>query len=105
VVEYKLDDTDLFHSSSFSGAYGWSGTMRPDVDRLLEELPLVVDRDEAKPLWAEYQELLVDEQPYTFFYFPDRLDGVSKGLNDVQMDDRGEWVNVKDWWLSPDERR
>ena len=104
VVEYKLDDTDLFHSGNLSGAYAWSGTRRPDMDRLLEQLPLVVDRDEAKPLWAEYQELLVDEQPYTFFYFPDRLDGVSKGLNDVQMDSRGEWLNVKDWWLSVDQR-
>ena len=104
VVEYKLDDTDLFHSDNISGAYGWSGTMRPDMDRLLEQLPLVVDREDAKPLWAEYQELLVDEQPYTFFYFPDRLDGVSRGLNDVQMDSRGEWVNVKDWWLSVDQR-
>ena len=102
--EFKLDDTDLFHSKSFSGAYGWSGTRRPDMDRLLEQLPLAVDREKAKMLWAQYQELLVDEQPYTFFYFPDRLDGVSRSLNDVQMDVRGELVNVKDWWFSVDQR-
>ena len=104
VVEYKLDDTDLFHSSSLSGTYGWAGTQRPDIDRLLDQLPLVVDREEAKPLWREYQELLVDEQPFTFFYFPDRIDGVSKGLNDVVMDSRGEWLNIKDWWISVDRR-
>ena len=104
VGEFKLDDTDLFHSRSLSGSYAWAGTQRPDIDNFLDELPLVVDRDDAKPLWAQYQELLVDEQPYTFFYFPDRLDGVSTRLRGVEMDARGEWLNIKDWWISADQR-
>jgi len=102
--EFKLDDTDLFHSGSRSGPYAWSGTQRPDIDRLLDELPLVIDREDARPLWAQYQELLVDEQPYTFFYFLDRLDGVSTRLQDVEMDARGEWLNIKDWWIPADQR-
>ena len=104
VVDYKLDDTDLFHSRNVGNTYGWSGTQRSEMDDLLERLPLIVDRDEAKPLWKEYQELLVDEQPYTFFYFSDRIDGVSKRLQGVQMDLRGEWINVKDWWIPADRR-
>jgi peptide/nickel transport system substrate-binding protein len=104
VVEYKLDDTDLLHSRNFSGTYAFSGTLRPDIDSLLDQLPLVVDRTDAKPLWKQYQELLVDEQPYTFFYFPDRLDGVSKRLRGVEMDSRGEWLNIKDWWVPADQR-
>ena len=83
---------------------GWTGTQRPELDRLLDQLPLVVDRDDAIPLWKQYQEFLVDEQPYTFFYFPERLDGVSNDLRDVQMDVRGEWVNIKDWWIPTDQR-
>jgi len=104
VVEFKLDDTDLFHSEKVDATYGWTGTQRPEIDRLLDQLPLVVDRDDAKPLWKQYQEFLVDEQPYTFFYFPERLDGVSNALRDVQMDARGEWVNIKDWWIPTDLR-
>ena len=97
VGEYKLDDTDLFHSNNLSAPYAWSGTQRADIDSFLDRLPLVLDRDEAKVLWREYQALLVDEQPYTFFYFPDRLDGVSKRLRGAKMDSRGEWLNIKDW--------
>ncbi|HIF06326.1 MAG TPA: hypothetical protein EYQ64_05060 [Gemmatimonadetes bacterium] len=97
VGEYKLDDTDLFHSSNLSAPYAWSGTQRADIDGFLEQLPLVLDRDEAKVVWNEYQALLMDEQPYTFFYFPDRLDGVSKRLRGAEMDSRGEWLNIKDW--------
>ena len=104
VAEYKLDDTDLLHSRNFSGVYAFSGTLRPDIDSLLDQLPLVVDRKDAKPLWKQYQELLVDEQPYTFFFFPDRLEGVSKRLRGVEMDSRGEWLNIKDWWIPADQR-
>ena len=104
VAEYKLDDTDLLHSRSFSGTYGFSGTRRPDIDTLLDQLPLVVERTDAKALWRQYQELLVDEQPYTFFFFPDRLDGVSNRLLGVEMDSRGEWLNIKDWWVPADQR-
>ena len=64
---------------------------------------MVVDRDDAKVLWSEYQALLVDEQPYTFFFFPDRLDGVSKRLRGVEMDSRGEWLNIKDWSIPADQ--
>ena len=104
VTEYKLDDSDLFHSRNFSGMFAQSGTLRPDIDSLLDQLPLVIDRTDAKPLWRQYQELLVDEQPFTFFFFPDRIEGVSKRLRDVEMDSRGEWLNIKDWWIPADQR-
>ena len=104
VTDFKVDDSDLFHSRNFSGTYAFSGTLRPDIDTLLDQLPLVVDRTEAKPLWKQYQELLVDEQPFTFFFFPDRIEGVSKRLRDVEMDSRGEWLNIKDWWIPADQR-
>jgi peptide/nickel transport system substrate-binding protein len=104
VVEFKLSDMDLFHSERIDQPYAWSGTDNPEIDRLLEELSLVVDRSEATELWQEYQAVLVEEQPYTFFYFPDRLDGVNRRVRDVAMDARGEWINIKDWHLDPANR-
>jgi peptide/nickel transport system substrate-binding protein len=105
IVEFKLDDTDLFHTRKLDEAYAYSGTSRPDIDRLLDELPLVVDRDEAREVWREYQTLLADEQPYTFFYFADRLEGVNQRLQGVTMDVRGEWLSIKDWWIPAELRR
>jgi hypothetical protein len=46
----------------------------------------------------------MDEQPYTFFYFPDRLDGISHRVKDVQMDARGEWLNIREWYIDPESR-
>jgi peptide/nickel transport system substrate-binding protein len=104
VTEFKLDDTDLFHSERIDQPYAWSGTQNAEIDRLLEALSTTADREAAKPLWEEYQEAIWEEQPYTFFYFPDRLDGVNKRLHGVEMDARGEWLNIKDWYIDPAER-
>jgi hypothetical protein len=41
-------------------------------------------------------------QPYTFLYFPDRLDAVRDRVRNVVMDVRGEWVNVRDWEVDPE---
>jgi len=104
VVEYKLDDMDLFHSDRIDQPYAWSGTANTEIDRLLEELSTTVDRAEATALWSEYKEVVMAEQPYTFFYFPDRLDGVNRRLMGEVMDTRGEWLNVREWYLDPTSR-
>ena len=104
VVEFKLDDMDLFHSERIDQPYAWSGTSNPEIDRLLEALSIVVDRDEAIALWAEYQQVLMEEQPYTFFYFPDRLDGVNRRVKNVEMDARGDWLNIRSWYVDPASR-
>ncbi len=104
IVEFKLDDTDLFHSDKVEEAYGWSGTENEEMDRLLDSIPLVADRDQARELWREYQEVLIEEHPYTYLFFPERLDGVNRRLQDVIMDVRGEWFNIKDWWIDPSAR-
>ncbi len=105
VVEFKLTDIDLFHSDRIDQPYAWSGTRNPELDRLLDALSVTVDRDEARALWTEYQNALIQEQPYTFFYFPDRLEGVNRRVRNVEMDARGEWLNIKNWYIDPASRR
>ncbi len=105
VTEMKVDDHDLFHSSKVDQPYGWTGMQDERVDALLDTLQLVVDRDEAVPLWREYQELLVELQPYTYLFFPERLAGVGRRMRGVEMDVRGEWVHVTRWWIPEDMRR
>ena len=61
-------------------------------------------REAARPLWDEYQRVQGEAYPYTFLFFPDRLTGISTRLNGADMDVRGEWTNVRNWWIDPDRR-
>lgn len=97
--EFKVDDSDLFHSQRLDGLYQWSGIESPTLDRYLDTLPLLIDRDEARPVWQAYQRALVEEQPYTFLYYPDHLNGLRRSLRGVEADERGTWLTVHEWWL------
>jgi peptide/nickel transport system substrate-binding protein len=100
VTEFKIDDHDLFHSSKVDLPYGWAGTEDPDLDRLLDTLQVVSNREDATELWQEYQYRIIRLQPYTYFYFPERLAGLNRRLQGVTLDARGEWVSVHDWRIS-----
>ena len=99
--DFKLGDGDLFHSERIDGPFAFAGVRNPEMDVLMDTLQLIVDRDDARPLWRRYQELLIEEQPYAFLYFPDRLVGINRRLHGVTMDVRGDLVNLKDWWIDP----
>jgi peptide/nickel transport system substrate-binding protein len=104
-TEFRADDTDLFHCDRRDQPYQWVGHCNPQVDRLLDRLPLIADRGEARPLWQEYQRLIAQDQPYTFVYFQERLHGVNNRLQNVRPDPRGDWVGIRDWFLIPTARR
>ncbi len=104
VTEFRLDDHDLFHSEEVDQPFGWSGTQDLELDRLIDTLQTVVDREEAIPLWREYQYRLLEVQPYTYLYHIERLAGLNRRLQGVVLDARGEWMNIKDWWIPADLR-
>ena len=101
VPDYRLDETDLFHSSRSDYPWALSGISDPEVDRLLGEVSATMDREAARQLWAQYHQVLNEVHPYTYLYFQTLMHGVTKRLRGVQMDARGDWLNIKDWYLDP----
>lgn len=104
-TEFRMDERDLFHSEAEEGAYAFSGTRNPTLDHYLDTLQLIVDREEALPVWRAYQEAFIQEHPYTFLYSPDRLEGVNRRLRGIRMDVRGEWASIREWWIAPEDRK
>jgi peptide/nickel transport system substrate-binding protein len=101
---FRKDDSNLFHSRNLHAPFQIASFVDPGVDRLLDTLAVTVDRREAKPLWKEYQALLAREAPLTVLYYPNRLTGVSRRLQGVETDIRGELTNVARWWIEPGQR-
>lgn len=54
-ADFRLDDTALFHSESADEGFGFAGTDVPAIDQPLDTLPLITDREEARPHWRRYQ--------------------------------------------------
>lgn len=53
ITEFRMDDTDLFHSEKLEERYQFSGIVDPKLDRLLDTLQLIPERADAGPYWAE----------------------------------------------------
>jgi peptide/nickel transport system substrate-binding protein len=103
-TEFRIDDSDLFHCDKRDERYQWVGHCDPQLDALLDTMPKIADRNEALPLWREYQRRVADSQPYTFVYFQERLHGVQNRLRNVHSDPRGDWVGAARWYIAPRQR-
>lgn len=98
-TDFRIDDAVLFHSSAKDEGLGLAGTESAKIDALIDSVPLISDRERARGVWSEYQRALVEEQPFTYLYFPDVLTGVSRSLRNVEVDERGPLRTVQRWSL------
>lgn len=99
-VEERLDFRPLFHSAALGTPIQVASYRNPRVDELIDALEAPLPREAAGPLWVELQQVLREEQPWTFLYYFSVLSGVSDRLHGVEMDLRGQLVTLPRWWLA-----
>lgn len=99
--DFNIDETTFFHSDAVDHPFGWSALADPEIDRLLDTLPLIPSREEALPYWAEYQERIVEAQPFMYLYYSLRLNGVRAELAGVEFDRRGDLMEAARWYRDP----
>lgn len=102
--EFHLDDSDLFSCRKRDQPLAWSGYCNAEADRLMDSVQIVPDRAAALPLWHRYQRLIARDQPITPLYFSNRLVGISRRVQGVTLDARGDWVGIERWWLDDTKR-
>ena len=95
----RLDLRGLFHSAALDEGLQVAGYGRPAVDSLLDRIETVVSRDSSAALWAEVQELIAEDQPWTFLYFGTQLILVRDRLQGVEADLRGPLASATQWWV------
>jgi peptide/nickel transport system substrate-binding protein len=104
VDAFRKDDHDQVHSRAMNEPYQYVGYSNPVADRYIDTVAVLMDREEARPFWREYERFIVQESPYSVLYFPQRLVAVRDRVRDAEMDGRAELVNVTRWWVAPGER-
>ena len=97
--DVPLNDIDLWACDQVGQPFQFTSYCNPELDTVLDSIPLVADRDRLRALIGRYHELVAADQPYTFLYYVDRVDLARSRVYGTDMDSRGDWVNVARWWV------
>jgi len=104
-ISQDPDMYDVWHSSKTNpGELNFIGFKNAEVDRLLVEGRSTFDIEKRKKAYFRIQEILADEQPYTFLYVPDALPVVSARIRGVEPAPAGIGHNQIKWYVPKNEQ-
>ena len=99
-VPQDPDTFSVWHSSSAKpGGLNFTQFKNDEVDRLLEQARLTTDQSARKRLYERFQEILHEEQPYTFLYVPYALPIVQARFHGIEPAPAGIMHNFERWWV------
>jgi peptide/nickel transport system substrate-binding protein len=81
------------------------GFANAEVDRLLEEGRRTFDMEKRKKAYFRIQEILAEEQPYVFLYYPDSLPVVQKRIHGIEPAPAGISYNFIKWYVPKGEQK
>ncbi|HIE32583.1 MAG TPA: peptide-binding protein, partial [Thermodesulfobacteriaceae bacterium] len=97
---------DIWHSSKIKPpGLNFVGYANPEVDRLLEEGRRTFDRNKRKRIYDRFQEILAEDQPYTFLYVPMALPCIHKRFQGIKPAPIGISYNLERWWVPKDKQK
>lgn len=97
---------DVWHSSKTQpGELNFVSFKNDEVDELLRKGRGTFDRKERKRCYDRIQEILAEEQPYTFLYVPDALPIISSRFRGIDPAPIGIGHNFIRWYVPKGEQR
>ena len=104
-VNLKIDMTTLWHSDSISDKYNFISYSNPEFDRLNDQAVMERDEEKARQMWWQAQEMIVEDQPYTFLFTDKQINFIHKRFQSVQMETEGWHYNLPHWWVPQDQQK
>ena len=102
IVGIKADLTSHWHSRSIEDKFNYISYSNPRVDELIDAGAMEIDRAKAREIWAEAQQIIVDDAPYCFLFNLDDLNALHKRFRNVHMTTYGWDYNLEEWYVAPD---
>lgn len=100
------DQYNIWHSSKTGPRQlNFIGFKNAEVDQLLEKGRRVFDQQQRKVYYDHFQQILAEEQPYTFLYVPEALPAVSKRFRRVEPAPAGIKYNFTQWFVPRAEQK
>ena len=104
-ISQDPDLFDVWHSSKTGPKeLNFIGFRNKEVDRLIEEGRGTFDIEKRKRCYYRIQEILAEEQPYTFLYVPDALPVVSARFRGIEPAPAGIMHNFIKWYVPKSEQ-
>lgn len=93
-VATKIDFREIWHTE---GGYNIIGYSNPEVDKLIEELDKISDISEQKKYIDKIQEIIYEDQPYTFIYENMKINGINRRVQNYKMNVLSSFYNLFEW--------
>jgi peptide/nickel transport system substrate-binding protein len=113
-VGFDQDLYQIFHSSQVKlpGSLNFVSYENAEVDALIEKARTEFDLEKVAQYTHRISELVYDDQPYCFLFYPQSLAAMPKGLYTVKRPDKqGQWIEepirrtklgfgvYQKWWM------
>jgi peptide/nickel transport system substrate-binding protein len=97
---FEPDLYDIFHSSKTGPKQlNFVAYKNPEVDDLLERGRRTFDQEERKKIYFRLQDILAEDQPYTFLYFPQALQLIDARFFGIEPSPIGLDYNFERWYV------
>ncbi len=100
------DAYDVWHSSKTAPEeLNFISYKNTEADEMLERGRSTFDQKERKKYYDRFQEILAEDQPYTFLYVPDSLIIINKRFRGIEPAPIGLEYNFIKWYVPKDEQK
>lgn len=99
-ISTKADLSPIWSCEAMrKGGYNRINYCNPTVDSLNALACSMLDFEKARPLFYKVQELIYNDQPYTFLYVGHALNALHGRFRDARPDAIGMYHNLHEWWV------
>jgi len=92
------DAKSIWHSSSDkTGGFNMVGYKNNDVDKLIEQGEITIDKKELSKIYKNIYKKISDDIPYLFLYIPNSITVVNKNIKNVKPALIGLMHNQEEW--------
>ncbi len=88
----------LWHSESDKkGGFNFIGYRNKKVDKLIDKMQYMIDREELAKIQKEIFSSIVEDDPYLFLFIPNDITVADKNILNIEPTINGIWHNYIKW--------
>jgi peptide/nickel transport system substrate-binding protein len=100
-MDTSLDLTGNFAAASIKDGSNYARYKSPEFDRLIAQAMSRPDILDSRADLVRIQEILYRDQPYTFLWESQRLNGINRRVRGAKPNVLFSLINLEDWWVEP----